>query len=163
MSRTDFRPSRQNTLSRNNENHYWFFIVLVWSRPRPRRINRHYPAGKRSYRIRRTPSVPNLNVRTALFLRAKIKYPYVDSIPTYVEWRASLFHPVRVNVRHRSCRVLSGFVLSVASCDPRTILSNHNRPPEQWWTNDIEWKWWWWRGKTSSQHRQTLYLIKALN
>ena len=32
-----------------------------------------------------TPSVPNLNVRTALFLRAKIKYPYVDSIPTYVE------------------------------------------------------------------------------
>ena len=32
-----------------------------------------------------TPSVPNLNIRTALFLRAKIKYPYVDSIPTYVE------------------------------------------------------------------------------
>ena len=62
----------------------------------------------------------------------------------------------------RSC-VLCRFARLVVGCDWPTMISDYNRPPEQWQANDIWWYWWQTRAKTSSQHRQTLYRIEALN
>ena len=62
----------------------------------------------------------------------------------------------------RSC-VLCRFARLVVGCDWPTMTSDYNRPPEQWQANDIWWYWWQTRAKTSSQHRQTLYRIEALN